>query len=123
MGWGVFENGIPDPSKLLRELAFLLIFVIPIAAVGITFFGLPMLFIARRLGWISTIFRFKLFGATIGAVWAVVASLLLNIRFEVLWFTTMIGAVNGLIVAWLWLTIVDKFRASLRHQSLFGEIS
>ena len=119
--WGLFENGVPDLQKLVAESLFLLAFVIPIAAFGITFFGLPVLFVVRRFGWISSIARFKLFGAAIGAAWAIIAGLFLSFRLEALWFTALIGAVNGLLVAWLWLNIVDKFRASQRHQNPIGE--
>ncbi|MBK7163209.1 MAG: hypothetical protein IPH79_12330 [Sphingomonadales bacterium] len=124
MAWGVFESDTEiNWHSVPRDFAILLAFVVPIAAAGITFFGLPLLFIVRRLGWISTINRFRLFGAVVGAFWAVAVVVLFELRWEGVWFMILIGSVNGLVVASLWLNIVEKHRASQRHQTPTGEIS
>ena len=121
--WTAFENGVPIWDSLARDFAFLLIFVVPTAAAGITFFGLPLLVVVRRLGWVSTINRFKFFGMTAGAFWAAAVVILFQLRIEAIWSMILIGGVNGFLVALLWLHIVEKFRASQRHQNPIGELN
>jgi hypothetical protein len=121
--WAAFENDARNWNSLPRDFAILLVFVVPIAAAGIAFFGLPLLFVVRRLGWVSTINRFKLFGAITGAFWAAAVAILIQLRPEVIWFMILIGGVNGFLVAWLWLNIVEKYRASQRYQYPIGEAS
>ncbi len=121
--WSAFERGELNTHGLGRDFVFILMIVVPIAAAGIIVFGLPLMFMVRRLGWISTIVRFKFFGVAVGVIWAIIVGLVLNFRVEAFGFAALIGGVNGLVVAWLWLNIVDKFRASQRHQNLVGEAS
>jgi hypothetical protein len=105
-------DGIPwNIHSVARDAVFLLIFVTPIAAAGILLFGLPSLAIVRRMGWISSIMRFRLFGIIAGGVWALLICLLINVRPEMYLFMILVGGVNGLLVAWIWMRIVEKFRA------------
>jgi hypothetical protein len=123
LAWGGFQVEGINWLSLPRDFVVTLIFITPIAAAGITFLGLPLLFILRRYGWIQTIRRFKVFGVIAGMIWAVVASLVIEIRAEVIWLMAVIGGVNGLLTALLWLNIVEKFRASQRHKIPNGEIT
>jgi hypothetical protein len=117
MTWTVFENGAPDWQRLPRDFLALLIFMVPIAVVGVAFFGLPLLFIVRRLGWVSSITRLKLFGILAGAAWGICMYFLFEMRVGVAWLMISIGALNGFLVAWFWLNIVEKFRASQSAQT------
>jgi hypothetical protein len=110
--YGAFDGGPWNTASAVRDSVFFLIFVMPIAATGILLFGLPTLAVVRRMGWISSIRRFRLFGVVAGAAWALLVCWLTNVRIEMYWLMITIGGVNGLVVAVIWLQIVEKFRAA-----------
>lgn len=115
----IFQGGFPV-SQIFQAFGFYLMLVVPIAAVGIIFFGLPLLSFVRYLGLISTPRQLITFGGAAGAAWGAIANWFLGIRVEALLMTIPLGGFNGVIVAALWLGIVHNFRLSQSHDVLVG---
>ena len=115
----IFHGGFPI-SQIFSSIWFFLMFVAPIAAAGIIFFGLPLLSFFRYLGLISTPRQLIAFGAVAGASWGAIVHGILGLRVEALLMTIPLGGFNGVIVAVLWLGIVHKFRLSRSHEVLVG---